>query len=246
MKVLLLYLKQRFKPTIFAGLTLFLILFAVPHPFSKINAIVFVLPVFVFLGILRLYDDLMSYQVDASKPHRIYTHKESRNLLALILAGFTLFCLIVLFFLHPIVAGIAAVFLMLNDILYRLLFDKGYSRYFLPLIKYPVIVLLLYYLNSIEFSWLIGLCLMISVFFAFICFEVLDDVSFPVPDNLLYLCGNSSVAALIIGLGSLELWWVSVLILIIGNLIIHFKNKRTAYFFLGFVLMSKLLLEILV
>ncbi|XLS28381.1 hypothetical protein ACJD0Z_14385 [Flavobacteriaceae bacterium M23B6Z8] len=244
MKVLLIYLKQRFNPAIFAGLTLLLILFSIPLPFNNKSVLLYVFPVFVLLAILRLYDDLMSYKVDAVKANRIYVHKESRNLLALILAGFTFLFLFALFFFHPILAGTMAVFLMLNDVLYRLLFRRGHSRYFLPLIKYPVIAVVLYYLTTSGFSWLLALCIMIALFFSFISFEILDDDSFPTTNGILSLCSNISVGAVIVGFGTLQDWWISVLILILGNLIIHYKPKGAAYIFIVFVLASKLVLEV--
>ncbi len=244
MKVLLLYLKQRFKPAIFAGLTLLLILFSVPKPLQDTRVFVLILPVFILLGLLRLYDDIMNYQTDANKPNRIYTHYESRKLLTMQLAAFTFIFLAVVAFITPVLAVLLILFLLLNDILYRLFLNSGNWKHYLPLLKYPVIVALLYLLTASTFSqWTAG-CLMIAIFCAFIVFEILDDPTFPIRSKPLILIGNISLTALIIGFNNLGSWWVYLIILILGNLLIRWKHKVAPYLFLAFVMLSKIALEI--
>ncbi|WP_340203022.1 hypothetical protein [Ascidiimonas sp. W6] len=245
MKILRLYLKQRFKPVIFGALTLLLILFSVAHSLTNSQVFLFILPVFLFLGMLRLYDDLMNYQVDVAKPNRIYTQPKSRNLLALILAGFAFFCSLVLFLLHPISAGVLVSFLVLNDLMYRLLFNRGIWRHFLPLFKYPMVVGFLYFLSTAQFSSLEITGLMVSIFCAFIVFEQLDDTHFPIARKYKGLFANLSLIALLIAFIDLQFWWVSIAVLVSGNLVVRLNHKSTPYLFLAFVLVSKLVLETL-
>lgn len=243
MKVLLLYLKQRFKPVIFAGLTILLILFSVSKPLEDTQIFVFILPVFILLGLLRLYDDIMNYQTDAGKPNRIYTHYHSRKLLSIQLAAFTFIFLGVLAFITPILAALLMLFLLLNDILYRLFFNIGNWRHYLPLLKYPVIVVLLYLLTATPFSqWTAG-CLMVSIFCAFLVFEILNDPTFPIRSKPLILLGNISLTALIIGFNNPGSWWLYLIILIMGNLLIRWKHKVTPYLFFAFLLLAKIALE---
>jgi hypothetical protein len=243
MKVLLLYLKQRIKPAIFGALTLLLILFSVPYPLTDIRVFRLILPVFLLLSIFRLYDDLKNYQTDAGKPNRIYTQKQSRKLLTNQLIAFTFLYLVALSFVFPVLTVLLVLFLVLNDVIYRLTFHIGTYKHFLPLLKYPVIVALLYLLTASQFSQLHAACLMLALFCGFLVFEMLDDVTFPVPSKLLPVISNIALAALVIGFYQISLWWCYLLIFTVGNLLIRLKNKYVPYLFLVLLLAAKLALE---
>lgn len=126
--------------------------------------------VFLFLIVMRLFDDIASAEVDKAKENRIYTTVCVKNELKRVLIALHLILLGVLSIFDIQRALLLLLFFALNQLLYSFLFKRAKCRYFLPLFKYPFVVFLL----NFELSYQL-----VAVYFAFVIFEMLDDKTFP-------------------------------------------------------------------
>lgn len=178
-RVIALYIRQRFNLPLFLLLALFLMLYANGIAWTFINAVACFFYTLALLFWFRLFDDLASSEVDAGKPGRIYTEERAFRQLRILLAPLAI-VLLGLTFLWNIRAGIIlASYLAIQTAAYGFLFGRGKWRHILPLLKYPVIALLLSILTGSEGAISAGhLLACLSLLPIFILFESLDDPSY--------------------------------------------------------------------
>ena len=240
------YLKQRFGLKIFAGLSVFLFLFAKGNFLFAYNDLQRLLLLLPLLLIFRLFDDLKSSEKDRKRnPERIYTNLKAQVELKwflLILTGTFLTAV----FSVKLELGLAILlFLGLNILLYRILFNRWRFSYFLPLLKYPFICILLMmvhqnYLQEVFewHHWLFAL----SLLPAFILFEALDDSQFTLSSSLKFIL---LLFCFLPVLFSLEVKIESFLVLagLGGSYLLCFKYRSgiSAYLFLLLLLMNRFL-----
>jgi hypothetical protein len=166
------YLRQRFNFITYGALAIYLFLYAKAdlhfQPADAMSLIV----VLLFLLVMRLYDDLQNARYDQGKPDRIYTEFGPAKKLYIFFIVITLLVSCVLLFLDPASGTFFLMFLLINHGIYVLLVNQSNWRYFLPFLKYSFIAALIS-------KGVSGAAL--SLFFAFLTFDILDDPAFPLP-----------------------------------------------------------------
>ncbi|HTF81453.1 MAG TPA: hypothetical protein VL947_07005 [Cytophagales bacterium] len=177
LRVALIYFRQRFKLPVFLSLSLLLLLYV--HGTVQGLSILQYVQVLGFLAVMRLYDDLYNATADASKPSRIYTHVRFQPSLYCIMAVASAVLLVWVLLvegLRPV--SMLLTFMVINHLLYLALYTKGTAKFYLPLIKYPVVCAFFYSINMgyIDTS-LLWSCT--ALFCAFVVFEILEDACFP-------------------------------------------------------------------
>ena len=180
MKKLSTYIRQRFNISLWFLVALMLIAISLKD-FTISLVHVYSIPfVLFFLFIMRLFDDLASAKIDSDKARRDYTNEVIKKELQIILIISQIVLILFLAFFDTETARNLFIFLVVNSILYYLLFNVSKFRYFLPLLKYPFII----YILNLEPTFNL-----IAVYGAFVIFEMLEDPLFP---N--YLLTNYNVA----------------------------------------------------
>lgn len=119
---------------------------------------------------MRLFDDLANATFDSQKENRDYTNEQNNKTLQILLSTFQLALVLILAFFDTKRTVYLVFFLIGNTLLYKLLFNVSKFRYFLPLLKYPFII----YILNLETSYNL-----ITIYSAFVIFEMLEDPSFP-------------------------------------------------------------------
>ena len=226
----ILYLKQRFKWSIFLLLTFFLLLFSKNKLVFGIADITNFVIILFFLMLMRLYDDLQNWVTDRNKSNRIYTALESKKKLAYILIILIILYLGVLIFFNIELAKKAALFFGINHILYLIFFNYWNFKSYLPLLKYPIIYMALN--GHFDLT-------AIALFLAMIAFEILDDIDFPVSKKLRYAFACISIS-LLIPKFNLFYFIVLFLALSITVFLLSKKTKTVPYLFLLLFLLTRL------
>ena len=164
------YIRQRFNISLWFLVALMLIAISLKD-FTISLVHVYSIPfVLFFLFIMRLFDDLASAKIDSDKARRDYTNEVIKKELQIILIISQIVLILFLAFFDTERARNLFIFLVVNSILYYLLFNVSKFRYFLPLLKYPFII----YILNLEPTFNL-----IAVYSAFVIFEMLEDPLFP-------------------------------------------------------------------
>ena len=143
MKKLSTYIRQRFNISLWFLVALMLIAISLKD-FTISLVHVYSIPfVLFFLFIMRLFDDLASAKIDSDKARRDYTNEVIKKELQIILIISQIVLILFLAFFDTERARNLFIFLVVNSILYYLLFNVSKFRYFLPLLKYPFIIYIL-------------------------------------------------------------------------------------------------------
>lgn len=236
------YLKQRFNLLLFSALAIYLILYSKNTvEISEVDFILFPFAL-VFLFIMRLYDDLWNESNDSEKG-RVYSNKDSAKNLKGVL------CLTLFVFLSSVficdwrIGIITTVFFMINHLLYFFFFTfKGLSQ-LLPLLKYAVLtfVLSLHYNTTFIFD---GLTLFpfLALFFAFIVFEILDDVDFYFKRNFILIFLLIPYLLLFANNYPRFLHWEILIISLTSIALSFMPNRTTPYVFLIMFLGTRIIL----
>lgn len=176
---ILLYIRQRYSSPLFPLLAAFLMLYARGFAWSAGDAAMGLFYTLLLLFWFRLYDDLASRAADAGKPGRAYTEPGSYDRLRRVLLPLGL-ALAACTFLADTGAGIIlAAWLLLQGPAYRLLYHRRGWGHLLPLLKYPVLALLLAIFGADSASLAAReLPAYLALLPAFILFESLDDPSY--------------------------------------------------------------------
>jgi len=164
------YIRQRFNISLWCLVAIMLIVISL-NDFSISLVHVYCIPfVLFFLFIMRLFDDLASAKIDSGKVNRDYTNEVTKKELQIILIISQIVLISILAFFDTERAVNLFLFWVVNTILYYFLFNVSKFRYFLPLLKYPLII----YILNLEQSFNL-----IAVYGAFVIFEMLEDPLFP-------------------------------------------------------------------
>lgn len=175
-------------------------------PWISWNVLIFSVGiVFLVLFQLRLFDDLMQYQNDLHKPNRDYVIPEIRKSLWIFWLVYSAGLMFLISWLNPSIGWVYFLILITNWVAYQLLLNKWIWKNILPLLKYPVIYLVLFenyvvrneiFDNLTLVQYRVGTALLI--FLGFVFFEWISDYSGPSVQNS----------------NSMKFWGYSVLILI--------------------------------
>jgi hypothetical protein len=189
-KTITTYLWQRFGLLVWAGTSVFLLLYASPS-FRENNLLLPAMLVALIL-VFRLLDDLQNREADMKKNDRIYTGHAEFVILRIFLLAFSVLLFLLLMIVHPVIAYICLGFFMLNLLLYKLLRTES-SRPIIPLLKYPFFCFLLMLgLRTTMVPGVFEILTALSLLPAFILFESLSDPSFKISRTtalLLFLAG---------------------------------------------------------
>lgn len=226
----ILYLKQRFKWSIFLLLTLFLLLVSKNKLVFGIADITNFVIILFFLLIMRLYDDLQNSVTDRNKSNRIYTSLESKKKLEYVLIILMISYLCIVSFFNIELAKKTALFFVVNHVLYIILYNFGNFKSYLPLLKYPLLFII--FNGSIDLTSM-------ALFLAMIEFEILDDIDFPLSKKLSYAFGCISIS-LLIPKFNLFYFIVLLVVLSITVFILSKKTKTVPYLFLLLFLLTRI------
>lgn len=225
------YLKERFNIFVWGALAFFLLMFS-KNIISLSNTDVFTyLFLLFFLLITRLYDDLLNANADKGKPNRSYTDEKQSKTLTFFLIGISALFISALFFYDANLAKWALIFLIGNHLLYLVLYKIWKLKHFLPLLKYPLIFIAL---NG-QFN-----LVAISLFLAFMVYEIMDDATFPIAKP--YAC-ILTIAAFALLLDSFHIKHLMLFILlsIASFATVVINKKYYPYIFLLLYLFSRLI-----
>ncbi len=241
---LFVYINQRYNLWLFSGLSLYMILFIGDSPFNLELA----LRQFLFLIIanlsLRLFDDLRQWKFDLHKPNRIYTNPKNLKSLygylwLLIVLGLWLASL-----LNWHAFFIFSAFLLLNLIIYNGLLNVGKIHTLLPLLKYPILLLLLLIskTNNQAFG-VVELCAITSFFLAFIRVESEQDNNFIFNTNQTQVLKILSFILLLFD--SLCPTVLVLFFVLCGFSLLIYKiyQKRSSYYYLLILLSFKIIIK---
>ncbi|MBL58024.1 MAG: hypothetical protein CMP61_12630 [Flavobacteriales bacterium] len=169
------YLRQRFSGWVYGVLTLYLILFSIPEFYTEMISRYFSLFPALFLLLLsfRVIDDLLSIKKDKGRG-RIYTETGAK--FPLIVFACSSFLLAAFLFHFTGLSNFVFLILFAGVCMipYLLFYPFKKWRFLAALVKYPAFVggLILLFQESAG-NFLIAS--MVSIFFAFISFELLED-----------------------------------------------------------------------
>lgn len=227
----ILYIKQRFRFGIFSLLTLFLLLFSKNELVFEWEDVSRFLLLLFFLFIMRLIDDLQNSNTDIHKKNRIYTDKIVQKKLskALVMLLIAFFYLVYNYKTELVKYTLA--FFSINWLLYLLLFSIRNFKSYLPLLKYPVVVIVL----MSGFNWA---C--VGLFFAMIVFEILEDAEFPIAEKYSYPIAIIAMSLLI---PALNVFYLILLLCALtpALILIARKTKWAPYQFLLLFLVTRLI-----
>lgn len=213
-------------------LTMFLLLFSKTKLQLEYEDIFRFFLILFFLFLMRLYDDIQNAIIDKLKENRIYTEIKAQKKLSVVL-GILLIPFLIIFYLYKTELLFYVIgFIVINQILYLILFDLKNFKSYLPLLKYPLVSIAL--LNG--FNWV---CL--ALFVAMVVFELLEDSKFPMEYNYSY---PLAILALVLLLPSVLIEYFVLLLFIISItfFIISRKTKWTPYIFLLIFLTTRLII----
>ncbi len=225
------YLKERFNIFVWGALALFLLLFS-KHQISlnKTDAYMYFFLLF-FLLITRLYDDLLNADADKDKPNKSYTEEKHTKTLLFFLIGISAIFISLLFFYEANLANLALIFLIGNHLLYLILYKTWKFKHFLPLLKYPLIFIALHGQFSI---------VAISLFLAFMVYEIMDDKDFPISKPYACLLTIAAFALLLENLPIKHLV-LFILLAVASFATVVINRKYFPYIFLLLYLFSRLI-----
>jgi hypothetical protein len=160
-------------------------------PWIPWNVIIFSVGiVFMVLFQLRLFDDLMQYQNDLNKPNRDYTIPEVRKTLWIFWFVYSSGLMLLISWLNPRIGWVYLLLLFANWVAYKMLLNKWIWKNILPLLKYPIIYLVLFenYVVRNEISDNLTLVqyrvkTALLIFLGFIFLEWISDYSGPTVQN---------------------------------------------------------------
>lgn len=194
-KTLKTYAEQRFDAPRFLPLVAYLLLYARPYVPNLDGNTTFlsIMLVGTLLFCFRLFDDLASWKVDAGKPDRIYTDRNSHAILRNFLIVFSAILIGIIWIFNADAAVALLTFSVFNLIAYSLLFKTWTWRFILPLLKYPFLCFLLYVFFKNEAISTHEILISASLFPAFLLFEIFDDENFSFKNQVIFsifLAGN--------------------------------------------------------
>lgn len=242
MKLLRIYLKQRFRPLLWLALTLYLVLMSVPKTAFGLGTLLVYLGLFWQLLLLRLYDDLMQVRHDLGKANRSYTHKESQFSLSLYLILLFVATIVATAFYSFSLAYTLVSFWFVNHVLYLLYVRNPVVAQLLPLFKYPILAcfVLRYFSGQHAISISILAILASVVWLSILIFEIIDDPFFFVPKRyVLPLQGLAFLALAMIHPNSLQSWAV-LGFMVLSLLLTYFKVSGHAYLFFLCLVLAKM------
>ena len=197
--ILATYIRQRIRPFLIIGLGIFILFFSRPVSVFNVRSFASFAFLIAFLFVFRLSDDLLQSRNDEGKPDRNYTETAARKTLLYFLIAFLGVLLCITIFISAYPAFLLFCFITINHLLYLLLINNKAASGFLPLLKYPFVYILL------QFSDLSALVieaqhvgLAVSLFFAFVAFESMEDRTFPVPIKYSYVLQVLSFALIFV------------------------------------------------
>ena len=240
------YLKQRFGLKIFAGLSVFLFLFAKGNflfAYQDFQGLLLLLPL---LLIFRLFDDLQSSEKDRNKSTgRIYTDLKAHEELKWFLLILTCTFLTAVIIVKPEVGLAILMFLGMNIFLYSILLNRWLFSYFLPLLKYPFICIMLMMVHQNflqeEFEWN-HLLFALSLLPAFILFEALEDSQFTLSSPLKFILLLFCFLPVLFSLeAKIESLLVFASLGVAYLLCFKYRSGISAYLFLLLLLMNRFL-----
>ncbi len=186
--ILATYIQQRIHPLSMIGLGIFIFFFSRPVSVLNVRSFVSFVLLIAFLFIFRLYDDLLQSRNDKGKPDRNYTETAARKTLLYVLIAFLgiFLCIAILISVYP--AFLLFCFMTINHLLYLLLINNKTASGLLPLLKYPFAYILLQFSDLSAPDMGVQLVVLaISLFFAFVAFDTMEDKTFPVPIKYSYV-----------------------------------------------------------
>jgi len=181
------------------GLGIFIFFFSRPVSVFNVYSFVSFVLLISFLFVFRLYDDLLQARNDKGKPDRNYTETAARKTLLYFLSAFLGILLCIAIFISVYLAFLLFCFITINHLLYLLLINNKTASGLLPLLKYPFVYILLQF--SDHSALVIGpqhVFLAISLFFAFVAFESMEDKTFAVPIKYSYVLQILSFALIFV------------------------------------------------
>jgi hypothetical protein len=226
------------------GLGIFLYFFSRPVSVFNVRSLVSFVLLIAFLFVFRLYDDLLQSRNDKGKPNRNYTEHATRKILLYYLITFLVLLVCVAIFISVYFAFLLFCFITVNHLLYLLLINNKTAAGLLPLLKYPFVYLLLQ-LTDLS-APVIGaqlVALAISLFFAFVAFESMEDETFPVPIKYSYVLQILAFALILVwkvnGIGILSF----SLLLSLSMVWTFFRMKAHPYMYLLCFLVFKIMID---
>jgi hypothetical protein len=242
-EAILTYNKQRLNILQLIGSALFLTVLSFTSEQLDFHHFVlfgFLIPV---LMLLRLYDDLMQKEYDATKPNRTYLSPVFYQKLVKILVFSTLIFLLILSLYAPMYAVVLLGFSVFNHLLYTLLIRWPLGAWILPLFKYPLL-----YAGVQCACWdalgdaiNINLLLLTSltIFSAFIAFDVMDEkqVSILIPLGL-QACSFGALALSV--LHTMADFWLCLALLLCAVVYALLKFPAQQYLFLLLLITLKI------
>ncbi len=243
LQTIALYIRQRF--SLFPFLAAFLMLYVNGLRWGIGEAVGCFLYTMVLLFWFRLFDDIASREADAGKPDRIYLQEGPFQQLRRLLIPLAIALMAATFLYHAYAGILLGIWFVLQTLGYRFLCDRDGWRHILPLLKYPVIALLLWFPSGSSAAGSIGEMLVcVSLLPTFVLFESLDDPSYhlrrPVAVVLLVLLhllllptiGPQCYLSVSVGMG---------LVLLLGYLHGRITIAGGPYLFLLYVLLLRVL-----
>ncbi|MFM7023407.1 MAG: hypothetical protein ACKOXB_10545 [Flavobacteriales bacterium] len=227
------YIQERINIFLWSGVALLLIALSLTDlSFSTFQLYAFPFVLF-FLLTLRLSDDLASAEIDKGKENRSYTNDTTKKELqkfSFVAQGILVATLAIFDYKRAV---IALAFLVVNHLLYAVLFNITKLRYFLPLLKYAFII----YVLNLELSFNI-----LAVVFAFITFESVEDQSFPM--NKYFRVSSATLSFIMLLFNSLLTLNIMLFLplCLIGMILVKYPNRYSAYAFLTVFILTHLLL----
>jgi len=225
------YLSQRFSIVTFGSLALYLVLFTKTNlRFQPSDAVSFII-VLLFLLAMRLYDDLQNARYDQHKPNRIYTDPATSKSLYGFFAATASLALALLTFIDLRSSATLLLFLLVNHVLYLLLVNRSAWRYYLPLLKYPLIA------GLVANGWSTAT---LALFLAFLTFDLIDDKDFPLPRWSKILSSLMAFMLLLPSASQSHYVYIGLLAIIATGSALS-RVPYSGYLFLSFLLLARLI-----
>lgn len=224
------YLSQRFPFLTYSMLALFLMLFSVGLRQFIVADIFLLAFILLLLLTMRLYDDLQNIRFDVDKPGRNYVNPLATRKVYIFFLICALVGVCIALVMRPAMGLILLAFFVSIHGIYILLVNRAHWRYFLPLIKYPFIAAL------VADNWT---PVYLSLFFAFLTFDLIDDPTFPLPRWTSGIWSLAAFAFLLFSEPRAPLLMGSALT-VAACCISLIENKYAAYAFLILLLTTRL------
>ncbi len=242
--ILATYIQQRIRPFLLIGLGIFVFFFSRPVSVFNVRSLVSFVLLIAFLFVFRLYDDLLQARNDKGKPDRDYTEPAARKTLLYFLIAFLGILLCIAIFISVYSAFLLFCFITINHLLYLLLINNKTASGLLPLLKYPFVYILLQFSDlSAPVIGAQHAFFAISLFFAFVAFESMEDKTFPIKIKYSYVLQVLSFALIFV-------WKVNgfsilsfTLLLSLSMVWTVFRMKAHPYMYLLCFLISKIVID---